>query len=102
LLIGFVKGVKVALETLCVRPFTEGKTFDQHAYDSCIEQFRKESPILGSNNDKLLTSVDGFYKDADNEKLDIEYALLYVKGQQAGLPDKSLNEDLAKWRKEAR
>ena len=28
------------------------------------------------------------YKDADIKKLDIEYALLYVKGQQAGIPVK--------------
>jgi hypothetical protein len=102
LLIGFVKGITAALETLCVRPFAEGKTFDQHAYDACMGTFRKDNPTLDfTSNDKFFTGVDSFYKDADNRKLDVEYAVMYVKGQQAGLPAKSLNEDLAKWRKEA-
>lgn len=101
LLVGFVKGVKLALETLCVRPLAEAKTLDQHAYDACIETFKKENPILDyTNNDKLFAGVDGFYKDADNKKLDIEYAVLYVKSQQAGLSIKALDDELAGWRKE--
>ena len=57
--------------------------------------------MIDYSNDKLFEGINGFYKDADNRKLDIEYALLYVEGQQKGLSIKSLNELLVTWKKQA-